>query len=579
MRAGTSRNYGAGVHDLIIRGATIVDGTGAPARTGDVAVAGGRIVEIGDRIDGAAHREVDANGLVLTPGFVDVHTHYDGQVTWDPDLTPSSWHGVTTVVMGNCGVGFAPVRPGGQEFLIELMEGVEDIPGTALAEGIDWRWESFGEYLDALDSTDRVMDVAAQVPHAALRAYVMGDRAHEPAEADEIEAMSRLTEQALRDGAIGVTTSRTFIHRSKHGVVPGTYAPPDEVLALGDAIVRAGHGVFQLISDQPGGDEERAWIVEVARRTGGTVTYSMAQTQPNADGYLDLLADAEKLQSEGVNIVPQVPTRPTGMLFGLQSSLHPFLTHPTYRHSLADLPLAERVAAMRTPAVREALLSEEAQTGSAIARLLISRFDQIFPLGDPPDYEPPAEASVAAVAAREGRRPEEVVLDWLLEDDGKALLFAPLSSYVDGDHEAIRRMMTSPSSILGLGDGGAHCGLICDASMPTTLLTHWVRDRTRGERISLEEAIQMQTSRPAVAYGFADRGTIEVGKRADLNLIDVENLRLHAPEMVFDLPAGGRRLIQRADGYVATFVAGEPTFANGEPTGARPGRLVRAPIG
>jgi N-acyl-D-amino-acid deacylase len=289
------------VHDLIIRGATIVDGTGAPARTGDVAVAGGRIVEVGDRIDGPARREVDAEGLVLTPGFVDVHTHYDGQVTWDPDLTPSSWHGVTTVVMGNCGVGFAPVRPGGQEFLIELMEGVEDIPGTALAEGIDWRWESFGEYLDALDSTDRVIDVAAQVPHAALRAYVMGERAHEPAEADEIEAMSRLTEQALRDGAIGVTTSRTFIHRSKHGVVPGTYAPSDEVLALGDAIARAGHGVFQLISDQPGGEEERAWIVEVARRTGGTVTYSMAQTPPNADGYLDLLADAEKLQADDCN--------------------------------------------------------------------------------------------------------------------------------------------------------------------------------------------------------------------------------------------------------------------------------------
>ena len=567
------------MHDLIIRGARIVDGTGAGRRPGDVAVSGGRIVEVADRVDGLGHREVDADGLVLTPGFVDVHTHYDGQVTWDPELTPSSWHGVTTVVMGNCGVGFAPVRPGGQEFLIELMEGVEDIPGTALAEGIDWRWESFGEYLDALDETARVLDVAAQVPHAALRAYVMGERAHEAADADEIEQMARLTEQALRDGAIGVTTSRTFIHRSKHGAVPGTYAPPDEVLALGDAIVHAGHGVFQLISDRPGGEEERAWIVEIARRTGRTVTYSMAQTPPNAEEYVDLLADAERLQAEGLRIVPQVPTRPTGMLFGLQSSLHPFLTHPTYRRSLASLPLADRVAEMRKPEVREALLSEEAQTGSAIARLLISRFDQIFPLGDPPDYEPPASASVAAVAVRTGVRPEEVVYDWLLENEGRALLFAPLSSYVDGDHEAIRRMMTSPSSILGLGDGGAHCGLICDASMPTTLLTHWVRDRTRGERISLEEAVRMYTARPAEAYGFTDRGTIEAGKRADLNLIDVDGLRLHAPEMVFDLPAGGRRLIQRADGYVSTFVAGEQTFSNGEATGARPGRLVRAPVG
>ena len=566
------------MHELIIRGASIVDGTGSPASTGDVAVADGVItaVERGRPLSEKATREVDGSGLVLAPGWVDVHTHYDGQVTWDPEVTPSSWHGVTTIVMGNCGVGFAPVRPGGEQFLIELMEGVEDIPGTALAEGIDWRWESFGEYLDAVESTARTVDVAAQVPHAALRAYVLGDRAHEEANADEIDQMSRLAEQALRDGAIGVTTSRTFLHRSKHGLVPGTHAVPDEVLALGDAIVRAGHGVFQLISDRPGGEEERAWIVEVARRTGGTVTYSMAQAPPNGDEYLELLADAEKLQAEGLRVVPQVPTRPTGMLFGLQSSLHPFITHPTYRRQLAKLPLAERAAAMRRPEIRDALLAEEPQTGSPVARLLISRFDQIFPLGTPPDYEPAPEASVLAVARREGRQPEAVALDWLLEDDGKALLFAPLSSYVDGDHEAIRRMMTSPASILGLGDGGAHCGLICDASMPTTLLTHWVRDRTRGERIPLETAIQLYTQRPARAYGFDDRGTIEVGKRADLNLIDVDNLHLHAPEMVHDLPAGGRRLIQRVDGYVATFVAGEMTYAEGEATGARPGRLVRA---
>ena len=567
-------------HELIIRGGTIVDGTGAPARTGDVAIDGGRITEIsdGERLAGAGEREVDADGLVVSPGWVDIHTHYDGQVTWDPEVTPSSWHGVTTVVMGNCGVGFAPVRPGAQEFLIELMEGVEDIPGTALAEGIDWRWESFGEYLDVVGETPRTIDVAAQVPHAALRAYVLGDRAHEEADADEIAEMAKLTEEALRAGAIGVTTSRTFLHSSKHGLVPGTFAPADEVVALGEAIARAGHGVFQLISDRPGGAEERAWILEVARRTGGTVTYSMAQSPPDPLEYERLLAEAEELQAAGVHIVPQVPTRPTGMLFGLQSSLHPFLTHPTYRYQLAPLPLAERVAKMRTPEVRAALLAEEAQTGSAIARLLISRFDQIFPLGDPPDYEPPASASVAAVAAREGRRPEEVVLDWLLDNDGKALLFAPLASYVDGDHEAIRTMMTSPASILGLGDGGAHCGLICDASMPTTLMTHWVRDRTRGERIPLEQAVHLQTQRPAVAYGFGDRGTIEPGKRADINLIDIDNLRLHAPEMVFDLPAGGRRLIQRADGYVATFVAGEQTFADGVATGARPGRLVRAPV-
>jgi N-acyl-D-amino-acid deacylase len=562
------------MHDLVIRNATIVDGTGAEPRGGDIAVDGGVITEVGEVGSTDARRTIDADGRAVTPGWVDVHTHYDGQVTWDPEVTPSSWHGVTTVVMGNCGVGFAPLRPGGEDFLIEVMEGVEDIPGTALHEGIDFVWESFGEYLDALEATDRVMDIAAQVPHAALRAYVLGDRAHEDATADEVTEMAKLTQQALADGAAGFTTSRTMLHRSKHGLVPGTAAPADELLAIGEAVAAAGHGVFQLISDHISGDEERAWIVEVARRTGRTVTYSMAQTPMDPTGYRALLADADALHNEGLSVAPQVPTRPTGMLFGLQSSLHPFITHPGYR-ALASLPLAARVAKLRQPEVRAALLAEEAQTGSGVARLLISRFNQIFPLGDPPDYEPPPEASVAAAATREGRRPEEVVLDWLLADDGKALLFAPLSSYVDGDHEAIREMMVHPRSVLGLGDGGAHCGLICDASMPTTLMTHWVRDRTRGERISLELAVQLLTQRPANAYGFADRGVLEPGKRADMNVIDTDGLRLHPPVMVHDLPAGGRRLIQRADGYDATIVAGEVTFERGEPTGARPGRLVR----
>jgi N-acyl-D-aspartate/D-glutamate deacylase len=562
-------------HELVIRGGTIVDGTGAPARIGDVAIDDGRITEISDgRIAGAGDREVDADGLVVSPGWVDIHTHYDGQVTWDPEVTPSSWHGVTTVVMGNCGVGFAPVRPDGHEFLIELMEGVEDIPGTALAEGIDWTWESFPQYLDALDAQERVLDIAAQVPHAALRAYVLGERAHEAADADEIAEMARLTTEALQAGAAGFTTSRTFLHRSKHGLVPGTSAPPDELLALGEAVGAAGHGVFQLIADGAPMGEAGAWMIEIARRTGATVTYSLSQSPPDPMAYRAALEDAERQAAEGLRIVPQVPCRPTGMLFGLQSSLHPFITHPTYRQ-LAKLPLAERVAELRKPEVREALLGEEAQTGSPVARLLISRWDRIFPLGDPPDYEPAPSTSVAAVAAREGRRPEEVVLDWLLEGDGTALLNAPLSSYEDTNLDAVREMMVHPRTVLGLSDGGAHCGLICDVSMPTSLLTHWTRDRTRGERLSLEQAVHLQTGRTAEVYGFADRGTLEPGKRADLNLIDVDNLRLHAPEMVHDLPAGGRRLIQRADGYRATFVAGRQTFADGEPTGARPGRLVR----
>jgi N-acyl-D-amino-acid deacylase len=561
------------VAELVIRGGTVVDGTGAPARTADVAVDGGRITEVG-RVDGRGDREVDADGLVVAPGWVDIHTHYDGQVTWDPELSPSSWHGVTTVVMGNCGVGFAPVRPGGEGFLIELMEGVEDIPGTALHEGIDWAWESFGEYLDALEGGRRAIDVAAQVPHAALRAYVMGERAHEPATPEEIGEISRLAEEGLRAGAVGVSTSQTILHTSKHGLVPGTHAPPDELLALGDAVGRAGHGVFQLVSDHQGGAADRAWLVDLVERTGATATYALAQAGHAPDAWRDALAAAGEDRAAGRRIVPQVSCRPTGMLFGLQSSLHPFTTHPTYR-AIADLPLAERVARLSRPEVRAALLAEEPQTRNPIARGLMQRWAQIFPLGVPPDYEPPAAASVAGEAERTGRPPEEVVLDWLLERGGEAFLFAPLASYADHDHEALRTMMTSPDTVLGLSDGGAHCGLICDVSMPTYLLTHWVLGRTRGPRLPIEQVVAMQTSRTASLYGFADRGVIEPGRRADLNLIDLDAMALHAPTMVHDLPAGGRRLIQRADGYVATFVAGTQITDQGEPTGALPGRLVR----
>ncbi|MGH9275896.1 MAG: N-acyl-D-amino-acid deacylase family protein, partial [Acidimicrobiales bacterium] len=417
------------MHELVIRGGTVVDGTGAPAVTADVAVDGGRITGVGPGL-GKGAREIDADGLVVAPGWVDIHTHYDGQVTWDPELTPSSWHGVTTVVMGNCGVGFAPVRPGGEGFLIELMEGVEDIPGSALHEGIAWDWESFPEYLDALDKTPRAIDVAAQVPHAALRAYVMGERAHDQeATPEDIEHMSRLAEDGLRAGACGISTSRTILHSSMHGFVPGTNAAPDELLALGDAIGRAGHGVFQLVSDQQGGAGDRAWLVELVQRTGATATYALAQAGFAPDAFRDALASAVEDRAAGRRIIPQVACRPTGMLFGLQSSLHPFFTHPSYR-SVAELPLTERVARLRQPELRATLVTEEPGTRNPIALGLMQRWDQIFPLGDPPDYEPPASASVAAVAEQAGRRPEDVVLDWLLERDGTALLFAPLASYV-----------------------------------------------------------------------------------------------------------------------------------------------------
>ena len=477
--------------------------------------------------------------------------------------------------MGNCGVGFAPVQKGGEAFLIELMEGVEDIPGTALHEGIDWAWESFPEYLDALDASEHAIDVAAQVPHAALRAYVMGDRAHErDADAEEIALMSKLAEEALRAGACGVSTSQTILHRSKHGLVPGTDAPPEELVALGEAVGRAGHGVFQLISDHQGGAGDREWLVDLVDRTGITCTYSLAQSGFAPDAWREALASAAEDRAAGRRIIPQVADRPTGMLFGLQSSLHPFITHPTYR-ALADLPLAERVARLSQPDVRAALLAEGPGTKSPIAIGLMQRWAQMFPLGDPPDYEPPRSASAEGVAEREGRSPQEVVLDWLLERGGTAFLFAPLASYVEHNHDALHEMMIDPNTVLGLSDGGAHCGLICDVSMPTYLLTHWVNGRERGPRLGLEQAISLQTSRTAAAYGFHDRGVVEPGRRADLNLIDLDAMHLRAPEMVFDLPAEGRRLVQRADGYVATLVAGEAIMEHGESTGARPGGLVR----
>jgi N-acyl-D-amino-acid deacylase len=561
------------MHELVIRGGNIVDGTGAPSFTGDIAIDGGVIAAVGV-VDEAGEREVDAAGLAIMPGWVDIHTHYDGQVTWDPEVTPSSWHGVTTVVMGNCGVGFAPVRPDGRDFLIELMESVEDIPGTALHEGMDWQWESFPEYLDALDSKERVLDIAAQVPHAALRAYVMGERAHDDATDDEIAEMARLTQQALEAGAVGFSTSRTMLHRSRHGLIPGTRAPIDELMAIGDAVGEAGHGVFQLIDDGSPIGEVGEYMAEIARRSGATVTYSLAQSGQDPLAYRAALEGAAQAQAAGLNVVPQVACRPTGMMFGLQSSLHPFITHPTYRR-LSGLPLADRVAELRTPETRAALLAEEPQTGSPVAKFLMSRWDRIFPLGDPPDYEPAPETSVASVAEREGRIPEEVALDWMLERDGAGFLFAPLASYEDTNLEAVREMMLHPNAVLGLSDGGAHCGLICDVSMPTTLLTHWLRDRTRGEVVPIEQLVRLQTGRTAEVYGFDDRGTLEVGKRADINLVDLDALTLHAPEMIFDLPAQGRRLVQRVDGYRATFVAGVQTYADGAHTGATPGRLVR----
>ncbi len=563
------------MHDLVIRGGTIVDGTGAGRKSGDVAIDEGLITAVGS-VPGRSKREIDARDRLVTPGWVDVHTHYDGQVTWDPLLAPSSWHGVTTLVMGNCGVGFAPVRPGSQSFLIELMEGVEDIPGTALHAGLDWRWESFPQYLDALEAQSRVLDVAAQVPHCALRAYVLGDRAHDlEVTQDEIAEMARLTREALEAGAVGFTTSRTILHRSKHGLVPGTHSTPEELLGIGAALGQAGHGVFEMVSDLMGREPDLSWMKRFCETTGRVITFAVAQTMMQPTAWREALAEIDALCAQGLSIAPQIACRPTGLLFGLESSLHPFSVHPTYRDALASLPLAERVARMRTPEIRARLLAEAISTDSIIIHLLLRNFGQMFPLGDDLDYEPTADRSVSAIAEREGRSPEAVALDLLLEKDGKSFLFAPLTNYVDYDHEATREMMLHPRTILGLSDGGAHCGLISDASIPTFLLTHWARDRRRGPTIPLEQAVRLQTHNTARAYGFRDRGTLEPGMKGDVNVIDFDALRIHPPKMVYDLPASGRRLIQKADGYCATVVSGEVTFEAGEATGARPGKLVR----
>ncbi|MFN7968967.1 MAG: amidohydrolase family protein [Acidimicrobiales bacterium] len=564
--------------DLTIRNGLLVDGTGAPARPADVVVDGDRIVEVTEPGQGSAgHREIDADGRLVTPGFVDIHTHYDGQATWDPEMTPSGWHGVTTVVMGNCGVGFAPADPARRDWLIQLMEGVEDIPGTALAEGMSWNWESFPEYLDELDSMPRVMDVAAQIPHGAVRGYVMGERgaANEPASAEDIALMSKLVEEGLRAGAVGFTTTRTVLHRAKDGeLAAGTTAEVEELLGLGDALGAAGTGVFGVASDMIDPTPEFEWMIEISRRTGRPVTFGCLQNDVRPEQWRELLDRAADANAAGARIVPQVAGRPACLLFGFESSVHPFITHRAYRE-IAHLPLVERVAQLRTPERREAILSEEV-TRSGFGAYLLSSFQKLFPLGDPPDYEPAPERSVAAIAAREGRRPEEVTYDLMLGRDGTELLYFPMLGYSHGDFEAMREMLDRDDTVLGLGDGGAHCGILCDASLPTYMLTHWSRDRDRGARFALEQVVAMQTSRTAALYGFDDRGVVAPGLRADLNVIDLDGLRLSPPEMVHDLPAGGRRLIQRATGFAATICAGEPVRLDDESTGSRPGRLVRS---
>ena len=563
------------MHDLVIRNGTVVDGSGGPARHVDIAIDGERITAVGV-VDQPGRREIDATGMLVTPGFVDIHTHYDGQATWDPEMTPSSWHGVTTVVMGNCGVGFAPADPSKRDWLIQLMEGVEDIPGTALVEGMSWNWETFPQYLDELDRTPRVMDVSALVPHGAVRAYVMGDRGGQNAEAtpDEIEAMAKVVREAVEAGAVGFSTTRTLLHRAKDGeLAAGTTASADELIGIGMALGEAGTGVFEIASDMFDADGEFAWMRTIARETGRPVTFGCLQDDLRPEHWQRLLQLADEATAEGARIVPQVAGKPASVLFGWTSSAHPFMFHETWQ-SLAGLSADERLARLRDPDVRAAMVEERPQL-SGMAAFLTSAFHKMFPLGDPPEYEPAPESSVQAVAAREGRPPQEVIYDLMMANDGRGLLYVPLLGYAHGDFGALHDMLVHPGTVLGLGDGGAHCGLLCDASLPTYMLSHWARDRSRGDRLGLEQAVHMQTRKTAALYGFDDRGLLAPGYLADVNVIDYEELALDPPEMVYDLPAGGRRLIQRARGYLATVKRGVVVREDDEATGERPGRLLR----
>jgi N-acyl-D-aspartate/D-glutamate deacylase len=564
-------------HELVIRAGTVVDGSGSPGRTADVAIDDGRITEVG-RVSGRGVREVDADGALVTPGFVDIHTHYDGQATWDRQLAPSSWHGVTTVVMGNCGVGFAPVRPSDRQRLIELMEGVEDIPGTALHEGLSWQWESFPEYLDELERHPRDLDLAAQVPHGALRLHVMGERgaAREPATPDDIAAMAELAKEAVAAGALGFTTSRTMNHRSSRGeLTPTLNAEQDELVGIAEALGSIGQGVVQVVSDFLDVDGEFAMLRTVAERSGRPISISVAQSPLKPDQWRLLLDRMAEATAEGVTMRGQVGTRAVGLLLGFEATLNPFLMSPAWQE-LKELPPAERIARLRRPEVRRALISEYApdREGSLIGGRLITKFELMFPLGDPPNYEPDPSSSIAAVAEREGRPPAEVAYDVMLGNDGRGLIYLPTLNYVNGRLDAVGEQLAHPASVAGLSDGGAHVGTICDVSFPTTLLQWWGRDRPTG-RLPIELLVHKQTRATAETVGLLDLGVLAPGYRGDVNVIDFDNLGLRAPEFRYDLPAGGKRLLQRSTGYVHTFVAGTEVATEGESTGATPGRLIR----
>ncbi|MEM9572597.1 MAG: amidohydrolase family protein [Pseudomonadota bacterium] len=563
-------------HDLVIRGGFVVDGSGAPGREADIAISGRRISQVGD-VSGIGAEEIDAKGKLVAPGFVDIHTHYDGQVTWGDALSPSSNHGVTTAIMGNCGVGFAPVRDHDHDRLIRLMEGVEDIPFPVLAEGLPWNWESFPDYLDSLEDRTFDIDFGAQLPHAALRVYVMGDRGanREHATDDDIAAMAALAKSAVEAGALGFSTSRTLNHRTSDGQpTPTLTASEKELTGIAMALGEAGKGVLQFVSDFNDPQKEAAMLRRIVEQSGRPLSVSLAQADVAPDGWKQLLHEIESATADGLDMRAQVGPRPVGLLLGLELTLNPFSGHPIYQ-TIANEPFEKRVHMLSDPAYQHRLLNDQPDADNPFVKSILRSFGKMFVLGDPPDYEPTDDKTVAAIAKARGTTPEAVALELMLADDGRGMLYLPFLNYAEGSLDPVRTMLQSPASLPGLSDGGAHVGMICDGSFPTTLLTHWARDRSRGEKLPLEFLIKRQSHDTASWVGLNDRGLLQPGYRADLNVIDYDNLTLHTPHIVYDLPAGGRRLMQTADGYEATLVAGQVIQRHGEATGARPGRLVR----
>ena len=563
--------------DLLIKNGIIVDGNGEEPFYGDIAIRDGVIVEVGE-IAGNAREEIDASNFHVTPGFVDIHTHYDGQVTWSEELTPSSIHGVTTAVMGNCGVGFAPCRPHDKERLISLMEGVEDIPNPVLSEGLPWDWETFPEYLDSLSKRKFDIDFAAQIPHGPLRVYVMGDRGanREPATGEDINKMAALTTEAISAGALGFSTSRTLNHRTADGQpTPTLTAELDELVGIAKGVQDAESGVMQVVTDFKGNDDEFKILKEMVKQSNRPLSVSVAQHHRVTDGWRNILQTIEEANKEGINLKAQVCGRPIGVLFGLELTNNPFSAHPSYQE-IEHLPLKKKLSRLRDPVFKDKLLAEKPELeNDPFLRQVHTRYHDMYALQEEPNYEPEPSTSIAALAKERGAHPLELCLEILTEEDGKRMIYYTFLNYGEGTLEPAKEMMEHPNTILGLGDGGAHCGSICDGSFTTHMLTHWVRDRSRGEKLSLAWVIKAHCRDTADAVGLCDRGVIAPGYKADINIIDLKNMKLHKPQVHYDLPASGRRLMQFADGYVATIVSGQVIYFEGKSTGARPGKLIR----